>query len=163
MPDTITIFPPEKCTGDSTDEDSGDENSVMLNNLPGSQLRVEAIIAGNDTSDDDDEEDDVALAQLSKRPRMDNPIPSVSTLNVSSSSSQVTATRVPKNKAYTWRSRDIRPVDRCWNNMQGAQFKQPPNLLLSRSPMKTWEVWIDLIRTSACIALQFVEKNGTFP
>lgn len=128
VPDTITIFPPENCTGDITDEDSGDENLVRLHNLPGSQLRAEAIIGDNDTSDDDDEDDDVALAQLSKRPRMDSPIPSVSTLNVSPSPSfsQGTATSVPKNKAYTWRSRDIRPVDKSWNNMQGAQFKQTP-------------------------------------
>ena len=38
----ITIFPPDNSNNDNTDEDSGEEENVNINNLPGSQLRVEA-------------------------------------------------------------------------------------------------------------------------
>jgi len=40
IPDNIFIFPPEN--DENTDEDSGDENLVTINNLPGNQLRAEA-------------------------------------------------------------------------------------------------------------------------
>lgn len=35
MPTQITIFPPENANADVTDEDSGDEEFVALQNLPG--------------------------------------------------------------------------------------------------------------------------------
>lgn len=40
-PDNIILFPPEN-DGWETDEDSGEEDQVTLNNLPGSQLRARA-------------------------------------------------------------------------------------------------------------------------
>lgn len=42
IPDGIVIFPPENANDENTDEDSGEEDNVVLNNLPGSQLLAEA-------------------------------------------------------------------------------------------------------------------------
>lgn len=42
LPSSITIFPPENANGAITDEDSGEEDNVCIDNLPGSQLRVPA-------------------------------------------------------------------------------------------------------------------------
>lgn len=52
VPDKIAIFPPENANENiDTDEDSGDEHLVVLDNLPGGQLRAEAIVEWD--SDDD--------------------------------------------------------------------------------------------------------------
>ena len=45
----ITIFPPDNSNNDNTDEDSGEEENVNINNLPGSQLRVEAELKKKQT------------------------------------------------------------------------------------------------------------------
>ena len=39
--DNITIFPPNNACGDITDEDSGDEDYVDINNLPSSVMQNE--------------------------------------------------------------------------------------------------------------------------
>lgn len=69
VPDSIVIMPPENCNAEVTDEDSGDEDFVLLQNLPGSQLRAPAEVEHGDSSDDND--DYLSLAQLSKRRRID--------------------------------------------------------------------------------------------
>lgn len=38
LPTQITIFPPENANADVTDEDSGDEEFVALQNLPGNVI-----------------------------------------------------------------------------------------------------------------------------
>lgn len=62
IPDKITIFPPDNANEDGeTDEDSGDENVVDINNLPGSQLRAEVeaeIEVPSSVSESDWESDD---------------------------------------------------------------------------------------------------------
>lgn len=60
----ITIFPPEN--EEVTDEDSGDENVVDINNLPGLQLRAPAEINLNQRVDDSDfsSDDDLPIAKL---------------------------------------------------------------------------------------------------
>lgn len=35
IPDEIVILPPTNCNADLTDEDSGEEENVALDNLPG--------------------------------------------------------------------------------------------------------------------------------
>lgn len=63
----ITIFPPENACEYITDEDSGDEDNVYPNNLPGSQLRAPAEINLTQQEDEDtgfDAEDHIPLAQL---------------------------------------------------------------------------------------------------
>lgn len=64
----ISILPPENFNADVTDEDSGDENQVFMQNLPGSQLRVQAIVHYNepDISESDDDEDSLSFCRPSK-------------------------------------------------------------------------------------------------
>ncbi|KYB25608.1 hypothetical protein TcasGA2_TC034291 [Tribolium castaneum] len=47
IPDEIILFPPENANECNTDEDSGKEDNVVLNNLPGSQLRGNVEVALN--------------------------------------------------------------------------------------------------------------------
>lgn len=68
--DSITIMPPENCNAKVTDEDSGDEDFVLLQNLPGSQLRAPDEVH-HEGSFDDSESDVLSLAQISKRRRTD--------------------------------------------------------------------------------------------
>ncbi|KAJ8933090.1 hypothetical protein NQ314_014218 [Rhamnusium bicolor] len=42
IPDGIAVFSPSNANGYNTDEDSGDENIVDINNLPGNQLMADA-------------------------------------------------------------------------------------------------------------------------
>lgn len=127
VPDSITIFPPENCNADITDEDSGDENIVTLHNLPGSQLRAhaEVINENSSSSDDDDEEHTVPLAQLAKRPRLEPSTSNTARQGVSTLYPS-TVTTVPKNKTYTWRSRDTQPVHKTWSDMSSTKLKQTP-------------------------------------
>ncbi|XP_049886812.1 piggyBac transposable element-derived protein 3-like [Pectinophora gossypiella] len=57
VPDSIIIMPPENCNAEVTDEDSGDEDVVLLQNLPGWQLRAPAEIQREDSSDYSDNDD----------------------------------------------------------------------------------------------------------
>lgn len=75
---TIYIAPPDNANANVTDEDSGDEDNVGLNNLPGGQLRAEAEIRHfdiNDYESDDDSDDNIPLASLVKRKRVAEPRP----------------------------------------------------------------------------------------
>ncbi|KAF2879901.1 hypothetical protein ILUMI_26270 [Ignelater luminosus] len=61
LPDDIVIFSSEDANGENTDEDSDDEDLVQISNLPGSQLRAEAItnLTRSTTSDSREDEDDI--------------------------------------------------------------------------------------------------------
>ncbi|KAF2883764.1 hypothetical protein ILUMI_22409 [Ignelater luminosus] len=74
LPNDIVIFPPE-----DTDEDSGDEDLVQISNLPGSQLRAEAItnLTRSTISDSSKDEDDIPLSHFAKNiPRLVGQLPS---------------------------------------------------------------------------------------
>nr|CAH7754554.1 unnamed protein product [Callosobruchus chinensis] len=51
-PSDIVIFPLETANNENTDEDSGDEEDVILDNLPGSQLIAEAEVVRDSTAAD---------------------------------------------------------------------------------------------------------------
>lgn len=81
MPDEVIIFPPDN--GDVTDEDSGEEDNVTMNNLPGSQLRAEVEVTFNSKSynfvpdtpevpvmDDFDPEDELPLSHSVKKAKL---------------------------------------------------------------------------------------------
>ncbi|CAG4962968.1 unnamed protein product [Parnassius apollo] len=128
LPTQITIFPPENANADVTDEDSGDEEFVALQNLPGSQLRAPAEVTFHMSSD---EEDDVPLSSLSKRRRtMDltledsDAVPSC-TSDVSTNSKFVQPT-VPRNQTYRWKNRHIPNHFNQWNDEQGPKNLQSP-------------------------------------
>ncbi|XP_017472568.1 PREDICTED: piggyBac transposable element-derived protein 3-like, partial [Rhagoletis zephyria] len=87
----ITIFPPEN--EEVTDEDSGDENVVDINDLPGLQLRAPAEINLNRRVDDSDfsSDDDLPIAQLIPEKPADK--------NLSAK----------KQKRYNWTKEDLPP------------------------------------------------------
>ncbi|KAK9752482.1 Transposase IS4 [Popillia japonica] len=68
IPEIITILPPENANADcDTDEDSGDEDLVVLNNLPGPQLTAEAEIQIKPSVEQWDSEDDKPLSFFIER------------------------------------------------------------------------------------------------
>ncbi|CAG4948660.1 unnamed protein product [Parnassius apollo] len=66
IPESITIMPPKNCNAEVTDEDSGDEDLVSLQNLPGSQLRPAAEVQYGNSCDDLESDDDLSLAEHRK-------------------------------------------------------------------------------------------------
>lgn len=71
IPNDIYILPPENANEEITDEDSGDEETVNMNNLPGSQLRAEVQVSFEDCTqtpeletDSWDSEDDLPLSVI---------------------------------------------------------------------------------------------------
>ncbi|KAG7297876.1 hypothetical protein JYU34_018630 [Plutella xylostella] len=115
--------------------------------VPGSQLRVQAIVHYNepDISESDDDEDSLSLADLAKLRRIGA---EQEVLNMPSTShqppTQLTKRRkiaasdqenqpniptppipekpvVSKTKSYMWTSCDIRPIQRPWIEKQGPQ------------------------------------------
>ncbi|KAK9693525.1 hypothetical protein QE152_g34150 [Popillia japonica] len=60
----IVLMAPENCLADLTDEDSGDENFVSIDNLPGSQLRAEAEVMEHLDEELWEEEDNIPLSLL---------------------------------------------------------------------------------------------------
>ncbi|KAK9694758.1 Transposase IS4 [Popillia japonica] len=70
LPASITIFPPDNANGEITDEDSGEEDDVCIENLPGSQLRERAELNFDEptrlenTEDSSDEEDNFPLSHF---------------------------------------------------------------------------------------------------
>ncbi|CAH1984377.1 unnamed protein product [Acanthoscelides obtectus] len=82
IPDTIAALPPVNANEYNTDEDSGDENEVDINNLPGSQLMIEVEVVfenkgSNQTTveSDFDSDDDLPLSTFlrKKRPKLSKP------------------------------------------------------------------------------------------
>nr|CAH7751978.1 unnamed protein product [Callosobruchus chinensis] len=73
IPDEIIIFPPDD--GEVTDEDSGEEDNVVINNLPGAQLRTlaEVVLPNIEDVSDVDSEDDLPLSRLVKRQQVSRP------------------------------------------------------------------------------------------
>lgn len=78
IPSSICIFPPDH--DDNTDEDSGEEDSVNINNLPGNQLTAEAEVieseaaensdstaSQNEPDESTDSEDNIPLSRLVKK------------------------------------------------------------------------------------------------
>jgi hypothetical protein len=59
FPEQILIFPPENANDDcDTDEDSGDEDLVVPDNLPGAQLSAEVEVQSSENNSQDWDSDD---------------------------------------------------------------------------------------------------------
>nr|CAI5845888.1 unnamed protein product [Callosobruchus analis] len=54
IPDSIVVFPPDNANDPVTDEDSGEEENVVIDNLPGPQLRAECEFSKYDQQWDSD-------------------------------------------------------------------------------------------------------------
>nr|CAH7751981.1 unnamed protein product [Callosobruchus chinensis] len=97
IPDEIIIFPPDD--GEVTDEDSGEEDNVVINNLPGAQLRTlaEVVLPNIEDVSDVDSEDDLPLSRLVKRQQVSRP--------------------KKKQTELAWIKTDITPKMPSWNNL----------------------------------------------
>ncbi|KAI4463212.1 ef-hand calcium-binding domain containing protein [Holotrichia oblita] len=68
LPDSVVLFPPDNANAGNTDEDSGEEDDVTIDNLPGSQLNAPVVAVYNQKEDDSfDSEDDVPLSHFAKK------------------------------------------------------------------------------------------------
>lgn len=110
IPDGIVIFPPDNANNENTDEDSGEEEIVGMNNLPGSQLRAEVeIINDSQTVDNEinssDSEDDLPLLHFVKKP-----------INI----------QKKRVKNRIWMKRDIKPELPIWNDESGPKHLMSP-------------------------------------
>lgn len=113
----ITIFPPDNATGELTDEDSGDEDIMTINNLPGSQLKAPTeIVFENDIGDDFSSEDDVPLSQIRQTLMTNN------------------AKRSAKKKIrqiYQWVKDDLRPIGDHFDEEVYESQESPQQLFLN--------------------------------
>lgn len=82
IPDALVVFPPVNANEDVTDEDSGDDEFVTMDNLPGSLLQTQGeAVFNNDVgrnysgASDDESDDDIPVAtfmKYRKRQKRDN-------------------------------------------------------------------------------------------
>lgn len=91
----VTVFLPINACGNITDEDSGNEEVVHIDNLPGSQLSAPAEIkvVVRQTEDDFSSEDDLPLSHLK------------------SNVSEKVEKKQKKKKVYQWVKQDVIPSD----------------------------------------------------
>lgn len=107
LPDAIVLFPPNNANDDITDEDSGDDENVVMDNLPGSVLNSQAEASfRTDTTNidilptDSDSDDDIPLAQLCKYKK--------------------------KQKRNNWAQEDITPKLPDWQKESGVKNNRTP-------------------------------------
>ncbi|KAK9720494.1 hypothetical protein QE152_g22033 [Popillia japonica] len=124
--DSVTIFPPNNACADQTDEDSGEEDSTNLNNLPGTQLQAPAEINlrniddqdPNQTSDDDfSSDDEIPLSVLrTKKARAEK----IKT----------------KRKNYKWTGTDLEPDNTIFSGQTDEQDNR-------KSPLELFSLFFD--------------------
>lgn len=118
----IAIMPPKNSTEDLTDEDSGGEDEMSVNNLPPSQLLAEAEIMMERESDQTNEggasseacsvewdsEDDIPLAEYVKQ------------------------RKIEKTKKYNWRKADLQSaINKTWSPVDTVANNNCPYELFS--------------------------------
>ncbi|CAH2016467.1 unnamed protein product [Acanthoscelides obtectus] len=62
--ESITLLPPTNACGTITDEDSGDEERLDINNLPGSLMQAEVEVNRNRNEDMWSSEDEIPLSEI---------------------------------------------------------------------------------------------------
>nr|XP_022900637.1 piggyBac transposable element-derived protein 3-like [Onthophagus taurus] len=65
--ENITMLPPINACGNLTDEDSGEEDQMSINNLPGSQLQATVELFGDHVSSSYDTDDNIPLSELARK------------------------------------------------------------------------------------------------
>lgn len=107
LPDSVILFPPFNANDEVTDEDSGDDENVVMDNLPGSILNSQAEASfrtdrnnHNTLSSDSDSDDNVPLAQFCKYKK--------------------------KQKKNDWAQEDIMNKLPDWQNELGAETNRTP-------------------------------------
>lgn len=111
MPPTNTCDP--SC---DTDEDSGTEDQVTINNLPGNQLPAQAFLVQEDPDAEEWEEEDlIPLAQLLKKPDI----------------------VLKPNKSYRWVNGTLE------HDLLDIQWPQISTVNSSNSPLELFELFFD--------------------
>ncbi|PSN47231.1 PiggyBac transposable element-derived protein 3, partial [Blattella germanica] len=110
----ITIFPPDNSNNDNTDEESGEEENVNINNLPGSQLRVEAELLKKTNNEENVDNSEGSYS--------DN-IPSTSGVKRKRKS---LSQRKVSNTQSDWRINDICSDMPSWKNVVVCQNQLSP-------------------------------------
>ncbi|KAK9728690.1 hypothetical protein QE152_g17124 [Popillia japonica] len=68
LPDSVVLFPPNNANAENTDEDSGEEDDVTIDNIRGNQLNGPAVAGYNQKEDDSyDSVDDMPLSHFAIR------------------------------------------------------------------------------------------------
>ncbi|XP_071051360.1 piggyBac transposable element-derived protein 3-like [Onthophagus taurus] len=120
--DEITIFPPVNAAADLTDEDSGAENDLTVNNLPASQLQasVEIVIESNYDSDFSSD-DNIPLSELQSQ-------------NTVARNKQKVKTK-KRQMHYSWIKEDLKllPTD----------FDSPTNSAITENPLEFFSNFFD--------------------
>ncbi|CAG5001497.1 unnamed protein product [Parnassius apollo] len=133
--DLSVVVSPDEVVGALMSVDSGDEDLVSLQNLPGSQLRAAAEVQYGNSCGDWESDDDLSLAEVNKRRRLNFENECASTSQASLLQGQIDnsvspavpvpsiSTNAPtminfKNNKYTWSSRDTQPTLSDWHNPQ---------------------------------------------
>ncbi|XP_030762261.1 piggyBac transposable element-derived protein 3-like [Sitophilus oryzae] len=149
IPDGIVLFPPD---GWNTDEDSGDENTVSLDNLPGSQLMADAELIFDRQSPDgrecegDKNRDDIPSTSV-KRLKMtedadslSNPTGVFEDNHYDSEDELPLATYLPTNQQqalpnkkrktplYSWKKEDIKPDFSDWKEYYTTKIRNGGNM-----------------------------------
>lgn len=118
----VTVFPPVNACADITDEDSGEEDVVQLDNLPGSQLRAPAEIKLNTGSTDDfSSDDDLPLSTF-----------------VQEIGNSIQEKKTKKKKIYEWVKQDIVATEQKILTQEGNATRSNP-----RSPLEYFYDFFD--------------------
>lgn len=119
VPDQITIFPPENAAGEITDEDSGEEDEVILNNLPGSQLRALVEVEGEIIDDYVENTDSDLNVETQWESEDELTVAAYVRKNVSNSN-------INRKSTYNWINRDIVQNVLPWKNQFGPVNQYTP-------------------------------------
>lgn len=116
----ICIFPPINAADELTDEDSGDEDYLQIDNLPASQLRApaEVVFEGRNAehTSSDDSDDDLPLSELAKKQNLRK-------------------RKAKKQKRYNWVKEDL--------EFSVTDFEGPPFSMESENPLELFFKFFD--------------------
>lgn len=140
----ITIFPPNNASSDLTDEDSGDEDVVNINNLPASQLQAPAEIAFLDADNEFSSEDELPLSAFVSPPSTSKSIQSCKGKNVAK-----------KRKKYNWVKEDL-PIS------QVQEVVSLEEMEISENPLQLFEKFFDeeLINLIVAESNRYAQKRN---
>lgn len=113
-PDGIVLFPPDNANDENTDEDSGEEDFLTLNNLPGSHLRAEAeVFYDNGTPTDNGEcsKEDIQWESEDDLP--------ISTFLSKKRSSKCFQSSKTKKLPIKWLNNDLNVTFPLWSPVEG--------------------------------------------
>lgn len=116
----IAILTPNNANGNVTDEDSGDEEYVSVNNLPASQLLAEAEILHRETDDGEDLLDNDTI----KDGNLDNSVWD------EEDDIPIHYFKILK-KSYNWEDKDLQMENENWSHMITVTNNASPTELFS--------------------------------